>query len=105
MLRYNSLMRLKTRMFIASYVVFIIIGIVLQFFYPTLLIENFCNTVSVTLVFITLQNPSEMVDESLNMLNRKAFLEGLDLKVKRKEPHSTIFVTIDNIGELGAEIG
>jgi EAL domain-containing protein (putative c-di-GMP-specific phosphodiesterase class I) len=105
MLRYNKLMRFKTRMFIASYVVFVIIGIGLQYFFPTLLIENFCNTVSVTLVFITLQNPSEMVDDGFNMLNRKAFLEGLDLKVKRNEPHSTIFVTIDNIGALSAEIG
>ncbi|MBQ6588218.1 MAG: EAL domain-containing protein [Butyrivibrio sp.] len=105
MLRYNKLMRSKTRLFIASYVVFVVIGIALQFFFPSLLIENFCNTVSATLVFITLQNPSEMVDDGLNMLNRKAFLEGLDLKVKRKEPHSTIFVTIDNVGALSAEIG
>ncbi|WP_029230738.1 EAL domain-containing protein [Butyrivibrio sp. VCB2006] len=105
MLRYNKLMRFRTRMFIASYVVFIFVGICLQFFFPTLLIENFCNTVSATLVFITLQNPSEMVDDGLNMLNRKAFLEGLDLKIKRKEPHSTIFVTIDNIGALSSEIG
>ena len=105
MLRYYKLMRSKTRLFIASYVVFVFIGIALQFFFPSLLIENFCNTVSATLVFITLQNPSEMVDDGLNMLNRKAFLEGLDLKVKRNEPHSTIFVTIDNVGALSAEIG
>ena len=105
MLRYNKLMRSKTRLFIASYVVFISIGLILQFFFPTLLIENFCNTVSATLVYITLQNPSEMVDDGLNMLNRKAFLEGLDLKVKRNEPHSTIFVTVDNVGALSAEIG
>ncbi len=105
MLRYNHLMRMKTRVVISSYIVFVFIGIVLQYFYPTLLIENFCNTISATLVYITLQNPSEMVDDSLNMLNRKAFLEGLDLKVRRKSSHAIIFVTIDNIRALSSEIG
>lgn len=105
MLRYNHLMRIKTRVVIASYVVFVIIGIILQYFNPTLLIENFCNTVSATLVYITLQNPSEMVDDSLNMLNRKAFLDGLDLKIKRNSKHAIIFVTIDNISALSSEIG
>lgn len=105
MLRYNKLMKLKTRVVIASYVVFVFIGILLQLFFPTLLIENFCNTVSATLVYITLQNPSEMVDDSFDMLNRKAFLEGLEMKIKRKSPHTTIFVTIENIRALSVEIG
>ncbi len=105
MMRYSNLMRLKTRIVTTSYVFFSVIGIVIQFFFPTVLIENFCYTVSITLVFITLQNPSEMVDERLNILNRKAFLEGLELKTYRKHPHATIFVTIDNIRALSAEIG
>ncbi len=105
MLKYNNLMRLKTRIIVSSYVLFAILGIIVQYFFPTVLIENFCNTISITLIYITLQNPSEMVDENLNILNRKAFLEGLDLKTKRKNPHTTIFVTIDNIRALSTEIG
>ncbi len=105
MMRYSNLMRLKTRIVTTSYVFFSVIGIVIQFFFPSVLIENFCYTVSITLVFITLQNPSEMVDERLNILNRKAFLEGLELKTYRKHPHATIFVTIDNIRALSDEIG
>ncbi len=105
MYRYNKLINLRTRTIVASYVVLVLVGIILQYFYPTLLIENFFNTVSATMVYITLQNPSEMVDQSLNMLNRKAFLEGLDMKIKRKSAHCTIFVTINNIGALSEEIG
>ena len=103
--RYRHLMRLKTRLVATSYVVFALIGVIVQYFLPWVLIENFCNTISITLVFITLQNPSEMVDETLNILNRKAFLEGLELNMKRKDPHSTIFITIDNIRALSTEIG
>ena len=46
-----------------------------------------------------------MVDERLNILNRKAFLEGLDLKTGRNASQSTIFVTIDNVRALSEEIG
>lgn len=105
LLRYSNLVRFKTKLIIVSYIIFVVIGIALQFFYPSLLIENFCNTVSVTLVYITLQNPSEMVDDKLNILNGKAFAEGLDLKIKRKSPHCTIFVTIDNMSALSSELG
>jgi EAL domain-containing protein (putative c-di-GMP-specific phosphodiesterase class I)/GGDEF domain-containing protein len=105
MLRYNNLMRLKTRIVISSYMLFAIGGLVLQFFYPRILVENFCSTISITLIYITLQNPTEMVDEKLNILNRKAFLDGLDLRTNRKNPHTTIFVTVDNMRLLSSEIG
>ncbi len=103
--RYNTLMKLKTKIVVASYVLFAFAGLILQFFLPNFLVENFCVSLSATLVFITLQNPSEMVDEYLNILNKKAFLEGLDLNIKRKSTHSTIFVTIENIRALTSEIG
>ncbi len=103
--KYNKLMLFKTKMIISSYVVLVILGIAIQFFYPSLLIENFCNTISVTFIYITLQNPSELIDGSLNILNRRAFLEGLDLVTKRKEIHYTIFVIIDNVRTLSSEIG
>lgn len=105
MVRFNNLMRVKTRLIITSYAMIVIFGIIIQFVFPTLLIENFCNAISTTLVYITLQNPSEMVDESLNILNRKAFIDSLNLSIKRKSTHYTIFVTIDNIRALSSEIG
>ena len=105
LLRYNNLMRRKTKVVVASYVLFVLVGILIQYFYPTLLVENFCNTISVTFIYITLQNPSEMVDEVIDILNKKAFLEGHDLKTKRKGEHFTIFLTIKNIRTLSDEIG
>ena len=105
LLRYNHLMRIKTRAIVSGYAAFVFVGIVLQFLYPTLLIENFCNAISATLIYITLQNPSEMVDETLNILNRKAYGESLDMSIRRHSTHYTIFVTIDNIRALSSEIG
>ena len=105
MVRYRDLMRLRTKAVVYSYVFFVLAGITIQYCYPTILIENFLTVISITLVFITLQNPSEMVDEALNILNRKAFLEGLELKTGRKTSIHTVFVTIDNIRALSDEIG
>ena len=103
--RYKKLMRMRTKIVILSYVVFILIALTIQYFYPTILIENLFTTISISLVYISLQNPLEMVDENLNILNRKAFLEGLDIKTNRNSAHSTIFVTIDNMKALSDEIG
>ena len=105
LIRYKKLMRRRTRMVILSYVGFIVVGMIIQYFYPTVLIENLFTVISISLVYISLQNPTEMVDEHLNILNRKAFLEGLDLKTNRKSPHSTIFLTVDNISALSEEMG
>ena len=103
--KYNRLMRNRTKLVILSYVVLVVVGITIQFFFPTVLIENLMSALSITLVYISLQNPSEMVDDSLNILNRKAFLEGLDIKTERNNVNSTIFVSIDNIRALSDEIG
>ena len=103
--RYKILMRLKTKAVVISYVVLAMMGMIIQFVWPTILIENFLSTIGVTLVYISLQNPAEMVDERLNILNRKAFLEGLDLKTGRNASQSTIFVTVDNVRALSEEIG
>ncbi len=103
--KYKKLMRRRTKAVILSYVVLVAMGIIIQYFFPTVLIENLMSTVSITLVYISLQNPSEMVDEYLNILNRRAFLEGLAIKTDRNVAHNTIFVTIDNIRNLTEEIG
>ncbi len=103
--RYKSLMRRRTKAVVFSYVGFILVGLFIQYFWPTILIENFLSTICIALVYISLQNPSEMVDENLNILNRKALLEGLELRIKRNEEHRTIFVTVDNVKALSDEIG
>ena len=105
MFRYKNLMRRRTKAVILSYVLFMATALCIQYFLPTVLIENLFTTISITLVYISLQNPSEMVDENLNTLNRRAFLEGLDIKTNRKSANNTIFVTIDNIRALSDEIG
>ncbi|WP_207667209.1 EAL domain-containing protein [Butyrivibrio sp. X503] len=104
-LKYDKLMRLKTKVIVLAYVGLTLFGIIFQYFNPDILIENFYSAISVALVFITLQNPGELVDENLNILNRKAFFEGLDLKIKRNIPYYTVFVSIDNVRALSSEIG
>ncbi len=103
--RYKKLMRVRTKAVVASYVFFILAALIIQYLFPTILIENMLTSISIALVYISLQNPSEMVDENLNILNRKAFLEGLDMKTSRSTAHATIFVTIDNVRALSDEMG
>ncbi len=104
-LKYDKLMRLKTKVIVLAYVGLTLFGIFFQYFNPEILIENFYCAISVALVFITLQNPGELVDENLNILNRKAFFEGIDLKIKRGTPYYILFATVENVRALSSEIG
>lgn len=101
----RNVMRKGTKAVIYTFVALVIAGLVIQFCLPTVLIENFFITISIALVYITLQNPSEMVDENLNILNRRAFLEGQDLKTFKENEHTTVFISIENIRALSEEIG
>ena len=103
--KYRKLMRPRTRVVVLSYINLVILGLIIQYIWSMILIENFFGAISLALVYISLHNPSDMVDERLNVLNRRAFLEGLDLRTGRKVCHYTIFVVVDNIRALSAEIG
>ena len=103
--KYSNFMRRKTRLIVLTHVALTVIGIFIQYKFPLILIENFLTTIGVTLVFITLQNPSEMVDGKNNVLNRRAFFETVGLKIKKKARHYLVFVTIDNVSALSSEIG
>ncbi len=104
-IKYKGLMRIRTKAVVVSYVFFMLAALIIQYKFPTLLIENLFTSISIALVYISLQNPSEMVDEHLNTLNRRAFLEGINMMTTRNNIHNTIFVTIDNIRALSDEIG
>lgn len=103
--KYSNFMRLKTRIIVLTHVGLTILGIYIQYKYPLILIENFLITIGITLVFITLQNPNEMVDGKNNVLNRRAFFETVGLKIKKNARHQLVFVTIDNVRALTSEIG
>ncbi len=102
--KYRNLISAKVRLAIYSYVTLSLIGIVIQYFYPTILMENFMNTISLTLVYITIQNPGEMINRRRNMLNRKAFISALSLNISRKEKHICAYVTVDSVRVMNSEI-
>ncbi len=102
--KFRNLISVKVRLAIYSYVTLSLIGIVIQYFYPDVLLENFMNTISLTLVYITIQNPGEMINRRRNMLNRRAFISAISLKVSRKERHICAYVTVDSVRGMNAEI-
>jgi EAL domain-containing protein (putative c-di-GMP-specific phosphodiesterase class I) len=102
--KYRNLISVKVRIAIYSYVTLSLIGIVIQYFYSDILLENFMNTISLTLVYITIQNPGEMINRRSNMLNRRAFISAISLKVSRKERHICAYVTVDSVRGMDSEI-
>ena len=83
---YRRRRRLQRRMvnIMVSYILLIIFGMIIQAAFPKMLTEGFFSTISLLLTYITIQSPSEMIDEEVEVLNRRAFLASASMQMDRK---------------------
>ncbi|MCR5102103.1 MAG: EAL domain-containing protein [Butyrivibrio sp.] len=102
--KYRSLINRRIMLAVCSFIALIIVGILVQYFNPNILVENFCITISITLVYITINNPSESIDSSTGLLNRRAFLSGISLYVSRKEPNVSVYITVDSMRAMDTQL-
>ncbi len=88
-----------------SYVFFLLCGIILQFFYPFQLVENFCSSVSILIVFFALYSPGSKVDSASGIYNQHALTMFADHKFQYNESFSIITIIIDEIMLYSSTIG
>lgn len=103
--RNRRIIRRQTTIIMTSYVVFILVGQLIQFIWPSMLVEEFVYALALALTYITIQSPSEMIDPELQILNRKAYLSGISMDVSRNAPDTSIFLCVDHIESIGEQIG
>ena len=88
-----------------SYILIIICGIIIQLFFQKMLVEGFCSTISLLLTYITIQSPSEMIDEEVDILNHKAFLMSTSMLIESRQPFITVYVGVDHILAMSQALG
>ena len=88
-----------------SYILIIICGIIIQLFFPKMLVEGFCSTISLLLTYITIQSPSEMIDEEVDILNHRAFLMSTSMLIESRQPFITVYVGVDHILAMSQALG
>lgn len=81
------------------------IAVVIQWFFPNLLVEMFANAVALFLVLTTVQRPEEIRESVTALKNFNAYNTDLRQDFSNKKPFATIIINISNFVELHQILG
>lgn len=87
----------------SSVLVFILLStgaVVIQLFWPQMLVENFASAICMMISQLTVQNPERILDGSTGMLNKQGFSDLLTPRFERQRPFPVGFLMVDNYHEL-----
>lgn len=79
--------------------------VIIQIFYPKLLITNFALAIAFMIIYIMLQRPENKIDSLTMLENRVAFLQELNREIYNKKPFWLLAVKIDNLNSINERIG
>jgi len=95
-LRYHKSIKHSTAIILSLYVFFAFIGPLWQTVNPNLRVGNFTLTLSVLLIYLTVQNPEDVIDGMTSSLNRTAFTQTTSLAIADKRSFTVLLIGMDN---------
>lgn len=75
-------------------------AVIIQLFFPWLLVENFASAMCMMISQLTVQNPELILDGGSGMLNKQGFSNLVSPLFERKRPFQMGFLMVDNYHEL-----
>lgn len=102
---YRDNIRLSMITSFCSFVVFAVVGTVLQYFDEYMNIENFFNAVVLLVLYITIERPGDYRDSVTGLQNDYAFFVNASIRIRRGREARLIAVSVDNVDFLDNSIG
>lgn len=92
----------RRRYFVSLGIVFAaeIAGIVIQYFYPTLLVEMLCMSIGLLFISLMLQRPEERLDVVTGLNKITAYMDDMRQAFRTRKPLHIIMVNITNYASL-----
>lgn len=90
---------------ICCYFFISIFAVVLQAIIPSIMLINFCTTLSILIVYLSMENPSNYTDKEMGLFNRRAFLLVIAQKLASKTKFRIVGFQISGIKYLTNTIG
>ncbi len=88
------------------YVVFSLVAQWFQYYQLSgLQYTGLINSISFLILFFSIHNPTIMIDESLNIFNKKALTETLEINIENKKPIHVITISLDNFKLINETFG
>lgn len=87
---------------VATYSIFVftIVSLLIQYFFPTYLVEMFATSVALLFVSVTIQRPEELIDTQTGLGHYKAYANTMQRKYMIRKETDVIFVKISNFSIL-----
>lgn len=82
-----------------------LLGIILQYTIDDLLIVGYFVAVSIVMIYISLQNPSESIDPETGNYNKKYFIRCLGNWIKEEKKFAVICVEVDQLKMIQETLG
>ena len=104
-LRYGDKDKLYARTVILVFCLCAVSCAAIQAIIPTLLLLGFARAITFSIMYISLQNPNELLDGSTDLFNKTAFYLSVKEKEKNKETYSVIYLNIDKYRFINQNFG
>ncbi len=82
-----------------------LLSLVIQFFFPNLLVQNLGIAISCLIILLTIQDFNRYTDYGTQLYNRNGFLVQLDLLLKRKEKCTIFIISINTANFIQVVFG
>ena len=102
---YRQQMNIWKRVTVFFYVATSALGVVVQALIPDLLVLQFAVTVTLLLLYMSLESPNDDEDKELEIYNRRGFDKMIGAKVGRREPFHVLVVSMLNFHTLREAVG
>ena len=83
----------------------ILLSIAMQMFFKGLLISQFMTSVSVLILYLSLENPENYMDRILHIYNNKAFIEVFKVYTRKKKKFVLLGIEIGGIKYINENLG
>lgn len=104
-LRYRKKASVETR--IACYLFVIACGafLMIQYYYPSLMIESFGISICILLFYLAMEKPEELTEPELGVLNQRAMLKMVSSKFQSGERFPCIILKVHNLKVMRQMMG
>lgn len=102
---YRTNIRASVCISLLSFVVFVGVGVLLQFTDSSINVESFFDAVALLVLYITIERPGDYIDSPSGLQNDYAFYVNTSIRIRRRRPVRMVAVSLDNIDFLDNSIG
>ena len=104
-IKYRYMLSAEQRNAVYFYSVASIMVVIYQMYNERLLLTNFACTISLLLMYLSIQNPGEYVENDIKTLNQKAFIKMCRMNVKGGRPFTIVAFELDGFKYINEVLG